>query len=154
LRRVAGAPGTDLGVTEFLLGAGGSPAITADIIQGGWLAAGVLPDAWVAVTFTYFFLTDDNHDGKFDTFFADIYYNDFWSWGVNPAWPSIDVETVALHESGHALSLEHYGKLFLTVANAKPHWAPLAVMNPGYSGPLQQPRGTDKAAFCSSWAGW
>jgi hypothetical protein len=87
-------------------------------------------------------------------FFAEVYYNDFWSWGISPPWPAIDVETVALHESGHALSLEHYGKQFFTFANAKVHWAPLAVMNPAYSGPLRRPLGTDVAAFCGAWGSW
>jgi hypothetical protein len=154
LRRLADAPGSDLGVTEFLLGVGGSPSIAADIAHAGWLPAGILPDSWVAVTFTYAFPTDDNGDGKFDTFFAEIYYNDFWTWGITPPWPVIDVETTALHEAGHALSLEHYGKLFLTDANDKPHWSPLAVMNPGYSGPLQHPLGTDIAGFCGIWGTW
>jgi hypothetical protein len=154
IRRVGADPGTDLGITEFLLGAGGSPNVVADITHAGWLAGGILPDEWAAVTFTYFFLTDDNEDGKFDTFFAEIYYNDLSPWSLNPAWPVLDVETTALHEAGHALSLEHYGKLFITFANARLHWSPLALMNPAYSGPVRRPLGTDVAAFCGAWGSW
>lgn len=154
LRRLADAAGTDLGVTEYLLGVGGSPVVAADITHAGWLPAGILPDVWLAVTFTYSFPTDDNGDGKFDTFFAEVYYNDFWPWGLTPPWPVIDVESTALHEAGHALSLEHYGTLFTTDNNDKPHWSPLAVMNPGYSGPLQHPLGTDVAGFCGIWGSW
>lgn len=54
----------------------------------------------------------------------------------------IDVETVALHESGHGLSLGHF----------RP--PPDAVMNPIYAGIRQDLFATDDGANCTLYGSW
>lgn len=65
-----------------------------------------------------------------------------------------DVESVALHEFGHGLSQLHFGQAFLTNANDKVHFAPLAVMNAGSDRVSQQLLGADVAGHCSIWGSW
>lgn len=150
-------PGTDLGVIEFLNGLGGSPFVFADVTHSGWLPGGILPPNVIAVTFTFIFIddggnpTDIDSNGKADTAFREILYNNAFTWAING---NIDVETVALHESGHGLSQGHDGALFQTNSNGKFHFAPRAVMNAGYTGVQQNLRGTDNGGHCSIWASW
>jgi hypothetical protein len=147
----------DLGVIEFLNGLGGSPFFFADITHAGWLPAGILPNNIIAVTFTFVFgdstgLTDIDNNGKLDTAFREILYNDNFGWRVNGA--NIDVETVALHEVGHGLSQAHFGTLFQTLPNGKIHFSPRAVMNAGYTGVQRSIGETDNAGHCSIWGSW
>jgi hypothetical protein len=112
----------------------------------------------LGVTFTFIWLddltdepTDIDNNNKDDVAFRDIYYNDAFPWNIGA---NIDVETVALHESGHGLSQAHFGKAFRSGGNSKLHFSPIAVMNAGYSG-IQQSIGTsDKAGHCSIWSQW
>jgi hypothetical protein len=151
-------PGLDLGVVEFLVGLGGSPFFLADITHAGWLPGGVLSPNVIAVTFTFIFIsgpggppTDIDNNNKFDVAFREILYNNAFLWRING---NIDVETVALHESGHGLSQDHFGKAFITGSNGKLHFAPRAVMNAAYSGIQQDIKGTDNGGHCSIWAKW
>jgi hypothetical protein len=149
-------PGIDLGVVETLLGLGGGPFMLADITHAGWVPAGVFPPSVLGVTFTFVFAaggmaTDIDNNGKTDAAFREILYSDSFTWRING---NIDVETVALHESGHGLSQAHFGKIFGTTANGKIHFAPRAVMNAAYSGVQQQPKGTDNGGHCSIWGSW
>jgi len=93
--------------------------------------------------------------GGIPGWYADIthYYNDEFPWGINTGWP-IDVETVVLHETGHGLSQDHFGKLLRTDKNGKFHFAPRAVMNAGYTDVQQHLTGTDLAGHCSLWGAW
>ena len=146
--------GVDIGVVAFLNGLGGSPFIVADVQHAGFrdinFAGGIL-----GVTFTFVFVsgpnpTDIDGNGKFDTAFAEIYYDPSFPWkddGTN-----IDVETVALHEFGHGLSQAHFGKV--TLKNGSIKASPRAVMNALYSGPLRSLLGTDNGGHCSNWANW
>ena len=158
----------DWGYVQFLSGLGGIPGWYADITHAGWVP-GVFfdvvldpgsSDYVIGVTFTFIWLdslsgepTDIDNNGKVDVAFREIYYNNKFPWGIDTDWP-IDVETVALHETGHGLSQGHFGKLFKTEANGKLHFAPRAVMNAGYTGVQQKLTGTDKAGHCSIWAAW
>jgi hypothetical protein len=158
ITKVPDIPGVDLGFVEFLSGLGGSPNIFADITHAGWLPAGLLPPNVIAVTFTFIFTdpvtglpTDIDNNGKFDVALSEILYNNLFTWRING---NIDVETVALHESGHGLSQDHFGKGFITGSNGKIHFAPLAVMNAAYSGVQQDLKGTDNGGHCSIWASW
>jgi len=152
--------GFDLGFVQFLIGLGGFPAVFADVTHGGWLPAFVFGPGVLAVTFTFVFsddrvnATDIDGNGRGDVAFREIYYNDAFRWGINSALPTIDVESVALHEAGHGLSQAHFGTAFLTVENEKVHFAPRAVMNAGYSGIQQELHGTDNAGHCSQWSTW
>jgi hypothetical protein len=151
-------PGLDLGIIESLLGQPGGPFFLADITHAGWLPANVLPPNVIGVTFTFIFVdpatgapSDIDNNGQLDVAFREILYNDRFVWRING---NIDVQTVALHESGHGLSQGHFGKAFGTDANGKIHFAPLAVMNAAYSGIQQDLKGTDNGGHCSIWGSW
>ncbi len=145
--------GLDLGVVAYLNGLGGSPFVVADVMHAGWrdidFAGGVL-----GVTFTFVFTsgsvpTDIDANGRDDVAFREIYYDPSWLWQVGS---DIDVETVALHESGHGLSQAHFGNIFAKkgVLTASPR----AVMNAIYGGVLHDLTGTDRGGHCGNWANW
>lgn len=155
----------DLGFAQFMVtgGASGSPfpsGIFADITHAGF---GTPVDAFLpppiiaaAITFVFFDIfgpTDIDGNGKVDTAFVEIYYTFNFPWGIDTVFP-IDVETIALHESGHGLSQAHFGKLFKTDKNGEFQFAPRAVMNSGYTGIQQSLAGTDKGGHCGNWANW
>ena len=162
-------PGFDIGFYEALITGGGFPATVpfADVIHAGWLPRTFFDrlaqdggDFILGVTFTIIFAdqsgnpTDINSDGKTDVAFREIYYNDNFDWGINAGVSPYDVETVALHESGHGLSQAHFGKIFLTPKNGKVHFAPFAVMNAAISRQAQKLEGTDNGGHCSIWGSW
>jgi hypothetical protein len=158
ITKLADIPNLDIGIVETLLGQPGGPFFLADITHAGWLPANVLPPNVIGVTFTFIFIdpatgapTDIDNNGKADVAFREILYNDRFVWRING---NIDVQTVALHESGHGLSQGHFGKAFGTDANGKIHFAPLAVMNAAYSGVQQDLKGTDNGGHCSIWGSW
>ena len=122
----------------------------ADIIHAGWYPAGCFAATTLAFSVTFTFAGDANGDNYADTALNEVYYNDAfgtffplnpWATGGAPL-PAIDVETVALHESGHSLGVGHFGP------------PPAAVMNPVYPGPQQSLLPIDKAGMCTIWAQW
>ena len=160
--------GLDWGYVQFLLGFGGVPGWWADLTHAGWLPGDFFEavfgpggsDVVLGVTFTLVWIdpasgdpTDIDNNGKADVAFRETYYNNAFPWAIDTDIP-IDVETVVLHETGHGLSQDHFGKLFETDANGKLHFAPRAVMNAGYTGVQQYLRGTDKGGHCSIWGSW
>ena len=159
--------GLDWGYVQFLVGMGGMPGWYGDFTHAGWLPGGFFDmiggpgasDYVLGMTFTFIWIdssgepTDMDNNRKRDVAFRETYYNNKFQWGINTGWP-IDVETVVLHETGHGLSQDHFGKLFETDANGKFHFAPRAVMNAGYTGVQQNLTATDIGGHCSIWAGW
>jgi hypothetical protein len=157
--------GLDLGYVQWLLGLGGVPGWLADITQAGFLPGAffdaIEPDGStfiLGVTYTFIWLeyqggppTDMDNNGKLDVAFREMYYNDAFPWAIDA---SPDVETVVLHETGHGLSQDHFGKIFRTKKNEKLHFAPRAVMNAAYSGVQQELKGTDVGGHCSIWGSW
>src|SRR5688572_9821601 len=156
---------TTTGFVSALLGFGGSFDYVADVVHAGWLPAAffdliVPPDGStfiLAVTFTIIF-TDDagnpvdtDNNNKLDVAWREIYYNDAFDWADGDHY---DVETIALHEAGHGLSQDHFGKAFRTNSNNKLHFAPRAVMNAAYSGIQTEINGSDNGGHCSNWASW
>lgn len=149
--------GLDIGLVAFLNGLGGSPFVFADIQHAGWrdidFAGGVL-----GVTFTFGFVDDDgvftdiDHNGKLDAAFREIYYDPTFSWADNGS-SNVDVQSVAVHETGHGLSQAHFGKVFFK-NNGSLIRSPLAVMNAIYSMPLRVLQGTDEGGHCSNWTQW
>lgn len=160
--------GIDWGYIQYLTGYGGIEGWYADITQAGWLPGSFFEliggpggaDYIIGVTYTFIWIytstgepTDIDNNGKTDVAFKESYYNDNFLWGINTGSP-IDVETIVLHETGHSLSIGHFGTLFKTDANGKFHFAPRALMNAGYTGVQQEVTAVDEAAFCSIWASW
>lgn len=131
------------------------PGTLFDAVLGDGSSESVL-----GVTFSFVFInpdetpTDINHDGRDDTAFKEMWFNNDFTWTTSGLGSDIDVETVALHEIGHAFEMGHFGKIFGTLGNLKLHVAPRAVMNAVILGTLRSPLGTDNASFCSSWASW
>ena len=159
-------PGIDPDVFDGLIGFGTIGTPLADVTHAGWYPAAffdaLAPDGSdfiIAVTQSFVFVDDEgnptdlNRDGELDYAFAETYYNDALAYGIDTGLP-IDVESVALHESGHGLGQAHFGKIFQTTANGKFHFSPLAVMNAAYSGVSQDLLGTDRAGHCSLWGSW
>jgi hypothetical protein len=158
-----GTTPVEWGYVQWLLGYGGQPAFFPVITHAGWLPAGffdfIVPNGSqfiLGVTFTFFWteggeLTDIDGNNKLDVALKEIYYNDAFPWNIGS---TFDVETVAHHEAGHALSQAHFGDIFGTNANGKIHFAPRAVMNAAYSGVQTSPTGTDIGGHCSNWAQW
>ena len=139
----------------------------ADIVEAGWRpraffeAAGGPGGGRGILAFTISFIftddvtgepTDINGDNRLDTALAEVYYNNTFGdpaddragnpWRINQPLPAIDVQTVALHENGHALGLGHFGP------------PPDAVMNPIYAGIRQAPLAVDLAGMNAVWSSW
>ncbi len=158
--------GYDWGYVQYLKGFGGIAGYWADITHAGWLTGDFFDllapggSAYIlGVTFTFIWIqngvaTDIDHNGKSDVAFREVYYNDAFLWGIDSARPLIDVESIVLHESGHCVSLAHFGTAFRTDSNGKLHFSPRAVMNAGYYDLQQQLLPTDLAGFCSVWSSW
>jgi hypothetical protein len=164
IQRVPSNAATRTGFVSSLLGFGGSTDYTADVVHAGWLQGSffnlLAPQGStfiLGVTFTIIFTDDDGNpsdidsNGKLDVAFRETYYNDAFRWRNGATY---DVETVALHESGHALSQAHFGQAFADPGNGRLHFAPRAVMNAAYSGVQTSIDGSDLAGHCSIWAAW
>lgn len=149
--------GGDPDIFDASYGYGGfGDSRAADVVFAGWLP----PDFFdavigpcsshtvLALSVTFIFVgpdgkpTDVDGDGYMDTAVNEIYFNSAFPWAADEAAHAIDVESVALHEIGHALGIGHFGPL------------PTAVMNPVYDGPRTSLFPTDHASLCSSWASW
>jgi hypothetical protein len=149
------------------LGVIAGEALAADVQHGGWrdleFSGGV-----IGATFTFGFCepcspdpvwTDIDGNGKNDAAFREIYYDPFvGTFGAPRVWAddgvtNIDVESVAVHETGHGLSQGHFGMVFVK-KNGSLMRSPLAVMNAIYSMPFQILQGTDNGGHCSIWANW
>ena len=128
-----GFPSTTLGVPAGIF--------AADIIHAGWYPAGCFGPLTLAFSVTFTFTgTDVNNDQYADTAFNEVYYNDAFTWDTTGG--DIDVQTVALHESGHSLGVGHFGP------------PPSAVMNPVYAGRKVTLEPIDHAGMCTVWAQW
>jgi hypothetical protein len=92
---------------------------------------------------------DRNH--RLDTALKEIWYNDDFLWSTSGG-AGVDIETVALHEEGHALELGHFGRVAGNMKTGILKVSPRAVMNAFILGTLRQPLGNDNAAYCGNWA--
>lgn len=152
------------GFVAELLGYNGSFDYFGDVLHAGWLPGSFFDlldedgsEFILAVTFTIIFTDDNgepvdtNNDGKSDVAWREIYFNDNFAWQDGA---TFDVETVALHESGHGLSQAHFGQAFLDGGSGALHFSPRAVMNAAYSGIQTTIGSSDNAGHCSLWSGW
>jgi len=131
--------------------------------------AGFLPDSFfnkltpngasfiLGVTLTFTFIdaagneTDVDHDGYADAAFRELYFNRSFPWGTDLRPANIDIQSVAVHEAGHAYGLAHFGKIFID-KKGELKYAPRAIMNAAYASPFRTITGTDNASFCHAWA--
>ncbi len=136
--------------------------VDIDILHGGWLPACAFSwiqggDSILAVTVTWVYLdenrnpSDINGDGRPDTAFREIFYNNRFAWSVSGESDEIDLESVALHEAGHGFSMGHYGTVFS--GNNTYMVKPLAVMNQIYTGIRRTPYPIDKVLLTGVWRG-
>jgi hypothetical protein len=136
----------------------------ADVTHAGWLPAtffdalmefGARRIAAMDITFVFVDAsgnpTDINGDGRGDVAFKELYYNGSLLWGADGAPSYLDILTVAIHESGHAFGLGHFGKSVVR-SPGPADVAPRAIMNPVYPGVDRRIYGTDHASFCQIWA--
>ncbi|GAA5520768.1 hypothetical protein LQ318_03455 [Aliifodinibius salicampi] len=158
-------PDTGLNPSYIL---GGSPFL-ADISEIGFLpplyfelflSPGSSENV-LSVTFTFNFVdengnpTDINNDGYADTALKEVWYNDAFLWtDSGNSGDAVDIETVALHENGHALGFGHFGKISVTDNNNKLHVSPRAVMNAIILGTQRDLLGTDKASYNNIYGNW
>ncbi len=145
--------GDDPDLLDSVFGHGGLGTPTADVVFAGFLPAGffdlVAPPGGdvVAIAVTFIFVdqhgnpTDLDGDGYLDAAATEIYLNDRFSWSTAEAPETMDVESVALHELGHALGIGHVD------SSAE------AVMNPVYAGTRRELQPLDRANLCVVWGG-
>jgi hypothetical protein len=174
--RSAVSTGTDPDLLDQLFlgsdGAGRTYAQVSDIVQAGWQVpgfftafAGAAGNNIIGVTFSFIFVdendepTDINGDGRADTGLAEIYYNTRFAWGNTGALNVVDTYTITAHETGHAMSLGHFGKVFVTkksaadgISVADIKYAPKALMNAVYVTGRTEILGGDVSQFCLVWA--
>ena len=174
--RTAVPAGTDPDQLDQLFlgsdGAGRTYAQVSDIVQGGWQVpgfftafAGTAGNNIIGVTFSFWYVdedgnpTDIDRDGRADTGLAEIYYNTRFAWGNSGALNVVDTYTITTHETGHAMSLGHFGKVFVTKKKAADglqiadiSYAPKALMNAVYVTGRTDIMGADNSQFCLVWA--
>ena len=148
-------PGGDVTVFDFFVDRGGfGEPFAADIVHAGWLSedSGLLGPDVLGISVTFIFVdpatgepTDLDGDQRMDTALNEIYYNDRFAWrqsGAEASEGTFDLETVILHEAGHAFGVGHFGS------------PPEAVMNPVYNGVRRQLFPMDHAGLCTVWGNW
>jgi hypothetical protein len=132
----------------------------ADIVFGGWIDPAYFSNCLgsaniIGVTWS-FSSGDANHDNYPDLVYVEQYYNPAFAWTTTDAvyldfGAPIDVQTIAVHENGHAIGLGHFGgpnanQPFKLQPNLRV-FDPEAVMNPYYlGGEKREPLSTDVAA--------
>ena len=157
-------PGSDPDVVDNLVSNTTPGTPFADITHAGWLPnaffTAVFPGSGgiLAATFTFVFLEDDgvtptdiDRDGRADVAFREIYYNRGYGWGTGGDPFNIDIQSVAIHESGHGFGLAHFGKITLK-ADGRFQFSPKAIMNAAYVSEDRRILGADTASFCQAWA--
>lgn len=139
----------------------------ADIILGGWIDPAYFSDCLgdadiLGVTWSFTTGVDLNGDKYGDLVYAEQYYNPDFDWTNSDAAyldfdAPMDIETIVVHENGHALGLGHFGgPIRNQTLKVKPNgrvFNPEAVMNPFYlGGEDRTPHSTDAAGLKTLYA--
>jgi Matrixin len=142
------APGGDPDLFDAVFGYGELGVPAADVTFAGFLPSGffdlVAPPGGDVVAFAVTFVfvdqngepTDLDRDGYLDAAATEVYFNDRFLWSTEGLPGTFDLETVALHELGHALGIGHVEPLAE------------AVMNPVYAGTRRELQPLDRANLC------
>lgn len=136
----------------------------ADITFAGWLPStffnSLVKDGAtfiLGVTLSFYFMdadgnpTDIDHDGFPDAAFREIYFNRSFPWGTDLRPVNVDLQSVIVHEAGHAYGLGHFGKVFIDNKGTI-RYSPRAIMNAVYVSPFRTLTGSDNSSFCEAWA--
>ena len=138
----------------------------ADIVMGGWVDPVYFSQCLgsiniIGVTWT-FFQADTDGDNYLDRLYVEQFYNPAFAWTTTDAvyldfGAPIDIETIAVHENGHAHGLGHFGgPVNRQPFSLKPNgrvFNPEAVMNPFYlGGEERSPLPTDVAGLRTLYA--
>ena len=133
----------------------------SDIVVGGWVDADYFAKCMgsssiIGITWS-FSLPDSNGDNYPDLAYVEQFYNKQYKWTTTAAAylnfnAPFDIESIAVHENGHALGLGHFGGPNVNQPYAlQPNlrvFDPEAIMNPSYlGGEKRSPFATDEAAL-------
>jgi hypothetical protein len=188
LVRVDSEPGTDLGFIQDAVGFGGSPVPIADITFAGWVpepffdAVGLPNSNGVALPVVFDAadeslvwgldvldptreFSDINNDGKHDMFATEIYFNSDGNYVVDDDELGntlffIDLESIVLHELGHALGMDHFGrtKVILdeegNLVDVIINQNSVNVMNTANFFVKRDLSGSDNGSFCGLYGNW
>jgi hypothetical protein len=188
LIRVDDELGENLGYIQDAVGFGGNPTLRPDITFAGWVprefftavgvpgsfavALPVVPDAqdgspvWgLDVLDPNRELSDVNGDRKHDLVATEVYFNRDWNYVTDDEDLAntlfyIDVESIVLHELGHALGMDHFGRYEVVLDQdgnfvdliLNPH--SLSTMNTSNYLQKRDLSGSDAASFCGLYADW
>ena len=177
----------DLGFIQHHLGAGGSSVPRADITFAGWVPSAFFDDAGVpgsnAVALPLVYTSDNSElvlgvdvleaddladidgDRKHDLFATEIYFNADSNYVVDDDELGntlfyIDLQSIVLHELGHALGMDHFGSVKVILDEngqlvdllVNQHSTP--VMNTNNYFVSRELKGSDTASFCGLYGSW
>eukprot|EP01083_Nonionella_stella_P067629 179027_1 len=158
--------GQDIGYAEYIWsnGQSGSNRKVGDIVFGGFIPSSLFDGGnqtigAVTVLFDFKDQIMYQNEGPGEIALAEIYFNDGFAWDILQESVSgkFDIETVALHELGHALSQSHFhpaGKVISSANGMNPNDANDVAMAPLYFGVNHDLHGVDIGGHCSQWANW
>jgi hypothetical protein len=187
LVRVDADPGADLGFAQHLTGLGGSEEPLPDITFAGWVPTvffqqiGQFPAN--GVTFPIVFdgdesslvpgydvlaaagdYSDVDRDGNADTYAMEVYFNSDSTFTTDPVAGdslfAIDLESIALHELGHALGMDHFGRTEIILdenfefVDIEVNPNSVSLMNTNNYLTTRELSGSDVASFCGIYANW
>lgn len=188
LVRLPSDPAIDYGWVQNDLGFGGDETLLPDITFAGWVSpeffGGIgLPDAnAVGIPVVYDSdnttpvwgldvlepggdFSDTNGDGKYDKAATEIYFNNASPYVVDDDELAntlfyIDLQSIILHELGHALDMDHFGRTKI-ILDENGEFVDLLInensanlMNSDNYFVARSLSGSDNGSFCGQWAQW